>query len=565
MSAEKKLQVALCWHMHQPEYRNLRNGEYQLPWTYLHVIKDYIDMVAHLEAVPQAKVVVNFAPILLEQIEDYAKQVQGFLQDGIAMRDPLLAALGSRSIPASPDERRKLIKDCLRANRERQINRYPQYEKLADMAEWLDVQDDAIHYVNSQFIADMLVWYHLAWMGETVKRTDRRLRRLIDKGRDFTLHERLEMIEVIGELLSCVIRRYQALARAGQIELSLTPYAHPIMPLLLDMNSACEAMPDALLPQTSVYPGGQERVRWHIEKGLQTFKRFFGFIPDGCWPSEGSISKETLKILGEAGFRWAASGGSVLHNSLHLSELDGAEFHYPFRVDDTNIVCFFRDDGLSDLIGFEYSKWHADDAVADLLHHLENIAAHHKGDSVVSIIMDGENAWEHYPENGYYFLSALYKSLAAHADIELATFSECLHRKTPVKDLPQLVAGSWVYGTFSTWIGDVDKNRGWDMLADAKRHFDQAFSAGRLSKEQLRKAEIQLAVCEGSDWFWWFGDYNPGEAVSNFERQFRLNLANLYHLLGEDPPAYLALSFTQGYGDPSLGGTMRPGRMEVIY
>jgi alpha-amylase/alpha-mannosidase (GH57 family) len=239
--------------------------------------------------------------------------------------------------------------------------------------------------------------------------------------------------------------------------------------------------------------------------------------------------------------------------------------HYPFRVDETDIACFFRDDGLSDLIGFEYSKWHADDAVADLIRHLENIARHDKGDSVVAIIMDGENAWEHFPENGYYFLTALYKGLVANPHIEMMTFSECLDRKTPVKPLPELVAGSWVYGTFSTWIGDVDKNRGWDMLGDAKWHFDKAVSKDRLNKEQLRKAEYQLAVCEGSDWFWWFGDYNPGEAVSNFERQFRLNLANLYHLLDEEPPAYLALSFTEGSGDPAMGGAMRPGRMENVY
>jgi alpha-amylase/alpha-mannosidase (GH57 family) len=564
MSAKKKLKLVLCWHMHQPEYRNLRSGEYQLPWTYLHVIKDYVDMVAHLEAVPEARAVINFAPILLEQIEDYAKQAQGYLHDGIAIRDPLLAALSSRSIPANADERRKLIKDCLRANRGRQIDRFPQFKKLADMAEWLDTHDDSIHYVNSQFVFDILVWYHLSWMGETVRRSDRRIKRLMEKNRDYTLHERIEIIEVIGEMLSTVIRRYRALARAGRIELSVTPYAHPIMPLLLDINAAREAVPEMPLPQLDAYPGGEDRVRWHIDKGIQTFKRFFGFIPNGCWPSEGGVSRETLEILGEAGFSWAASGGNVLHNSLRKSGLERANVHYPFRVAGTDIACFFRDDGLSDLIGFEYSKWHADDAVADLIHHLENIARHEAQDSVVSIIMDGENAWEHFPENGYYFLSALYKRLAAHPEIEMVTFSECLERKTPVKALPELVAGSWVYGTFSTWIGDVDKNRGWDMLGDAKWHFDKAVSKGRLNKEQLRKAEYQLGVCEGSDWFWWFGDYNPEEAVSNFERQFRLNLSNLYYLLGEDPPAYLALSFTQGSGDPAMGGAMRPGRIETV-
>ncbi|MDD5411708.1 MAG: glycoside hydrolase [Methylobacter sp.] len=560
LDKKKKLKLVLCWHMHQPEYRDLQTGEYKLPWTYLHVIKDYVDMVAHLEAVPKAKAVVNFAPILLEQIEEYARQVACYLHDGISITDPLLAALADPSIPSDTEERMKLVKDCMRANRERQINRYPAFKKLVEMAEWLDQHYDSLRYVNSQFISDMLVWYHLVWMGETVKLTDSRVKRLIEKGSGYTLHERVEIIEIIGEQLANVICRYKVLARKGQIELSVTPYAHPIMPLLLDLNSTHEAIPNAPLPELDAYPGGEERVKWHLEKGVQTFKRLFGFKPKGCWPSEGSISDLTLKILGDFSFDWAASGGSVLRNSLSIPENEKPSgTHHPFKLKKTNIACFFRDDGLSDLIGFEYSKWHADDAVGDLIHHLQNIAAHESDDAVVSIIMDGENAWEYFPANGYYFLSALYQRLAVHPDIELTTFSECLQNKVEVKPLAKLVAGSWVYGTFSTWIGDADKNRGWDMLGDVKWVFDKVISSGRLTDKQIQDAELQLAVCEGSDWFWWFGDYNPGEAVSNFEKQFRLNLANLYRLLGEEPPAYLALSFTQGSGAPVMGGAMRPG------
>lgn len=554
------MKLVLCWHMHQPEYRDLQTGEFKLPWTYLHVIKDYVDMVAHLEAVPTAKAVVNFAPILLEQIEEYAKQVNSYLHDRVTMTDPLLAALVDVSIPANSEARLKLIRDCLRANRERQIDRYPAYKKLAEMAEWLELHYDALMYVNSQFLSDFLVWYHLAWMGETVKLSDSRVKSLIEKGTGYSLHDRIEIVEIIGDLLANVICRYKVLVKKGQLELSVTPYAHPIMPLLLDLQTTQEAMPNALMPELTAYPGGEERVAYHLEKGVQVFKRFFGFKPKGCWPSEGGISAQTLKVLGDFGFEWTASGGSVLRNSLHLPENTvPACIHYPFKLKKTAIACFFRDDGLSDLIGFQYSKWHADDAVADFIRHLETIAATQPADAVVSVIMDGENAWEYFPENGYHFLSALYKNLSQHPAIELATFSECLKAKAVVKPLAKLVAGSWVYGTFSTWIGDSDKNRGWDMLGEAKAAFDQAVAGKCLSPKQLKAAEIQLAVCEGSDWFWWFGDYNPGEAVSNFEKHFRLNLANLYRLLGEQPPSYLALSFTQGSGAPAMGGAMRPG------
>lgn len=553
------MKLVLCWHMHQPEYRDLHTGEFKLPWTYLHVIKDYVDMVAHLEAEPNAKAVINFAPILLEQIEQYANQVNAYLHDGAAITDPLLAALVAPAMPDDPEDRLKLVKDCLRANRERQINRYPAFKKLVEMTEWLELHYGSLCYVNAQFISDILVWYHLAWMGETVKLTDSRIKYLIEKGSGYSLHDRIEIIRVIGELLADVICRYRVLAKKGRIELSVTPYAHPIMPLLLDLNVAHEAMPGVLLPELATYPGGEERVRWHLEKGVQTFKRFFGYKPKGCWPSEGGISQQTLKILGDFGFNWTAGGGSVLHNSLKLPENNKpTERHHPFKLKKSGITCFFRDDGLSDRIGFEYSKWHADDAVNDFITHLENIAAH-EPDSVVSIIMDGENAWEYFPDNGYHFLSALYTGLVNHPAIELTTFSECLKNKVAVKPLSALVAGSWVYGTFSTWIGDIDKNRGWDMLGDAKKAFDKAISANRLTDEKIKEAELQLAVCEGSDWFWWFGDYNPGEAVSNFEKQFRLNLANLYRLLDDEPPAYLALSFTKGEGAPAMGGAMRPG------
>ncbi len=567
MSAKPRLKVVLCWHMHQPFYRDLISGEYQLPWTYLHAIKDYVDMVAHLEAVPDARAVFNFAPTLLEQIADYAEQVQGSLKDSSPIRDPLLAQLDKPVLPASVDARLTLIRHCLRANRLRLIDRFPPYRRLADMASWLEQNPESMLYVGEQFLADILVWYHLAWLGETVRREDARVQRLMDKGNGYTLHDRRVLLEIIGELLSGVIERYRVLAERGQIELSVTPYAHPIIPLLLDMKSAKEAWPDVSLPLLSQYPAGAERTRWHIQEGLNTFRRFFGFTPNGCWPSEGSISDATLKMLEEGGFRWVASGESVLGNSVaQTTELRGLPreqyLYRPYRRDKGQLATFFRDDGLSDLIGFAYASWHADDAVSNFIHNLENIAQACKDrpDSVVSIVLDGENAWEYYPENGYYFLRALYERLAAHPDIELTTFSDCLVEPEKMTILPHVVAGSWVYGTFSTWIGDPDKNRAWDMLGDAKRAYDRALDCGKLGEKQLVMAERQMAICEGSDWFWWFGDYNPASTVSDFERLFRLQLANLYHLIGTEPPEYLSQVFAHGSGAPTQGGVMRQGK-----
>ena len=567
MSVKPPLKVVLCWHMHQPFYRDLISGEYQLPWTYLHAIKDYVDMAAHLEAVPGARAVFNFAPTLLEQIADYAEQVQGSLKDSTPIRDPLLAQLDKPVLPAGTDARLTLIRHCLRANRLRLIDRFPPYRRLADMASWLEQNPESMLYVGEQFLADILVWYHLAWLGETVRREDVRVQKLMDKGNGYTLHDRRVLLEIIGELLSGVIERYRLLAERGQIELSVTPYAHPIIPLLLDMQSAKEAWPDVSLPLLAQYPAGAERTRWHIQEGLNTFRRFFGFTPKGCWPSEGSVSDATLKILEEGGFSWVASGETVLGNSVAqtaaLRVLPREQYLYrPYRRDKGRLTTFFRDDGLSDMIGFAYASWHADDAVSNFIHHLENIAhaCHEHPDSVVSIVLDGENAWEYYPENGYYFLRALYERLAAHPGIELTTFSDCLVAPEKMTVLPHVVAGSWVYGTFSTWIGDPDKNRAWDMLGDAKRAYDHAIDSGTLNDKQLVVAERQMAICEGSDWFWWFGDYNPASTVSDFERLFRLQLANLYHLIGTEPPEYLSQVFAHGSGAPAAGGVMRTGK-----
>jgi len=553
--------------MHQPVYVNRLSGEYHLPWTYLHAIKDYTDMAAHLELVPGARAVVNFAPVLLEQIDDYARQVNAYLTTGSRISDPLLDALGTAVLPVDISQRIGLVGECLRANKERLIDRFEDYKRLAEMAAWFTRHQEANIYINNQFLADLLMWYHLAWLGETIRREDERVKRLMDKGGGYTLSDRRCLLEVIAESLSGIIGRYKQLAHSGRVELSISPYAHPIMPLLIDFESTKDAMPDAKMPLLTSYNGGAARAQWHIDEGIRVFQHYFGFKPAGCWPSEGAVSDAAITLFEKNGFRWVASGENVIQNSFkQLGEQgqpsDIGNPHRAFSLNQGKMACFFRDDGISDLVGFTYSTWHADDAVANLNHHLNNIAASVKGDAsqqVVSIILDGENAWEHYPENGYYFLSALYKNLLENNNIKLTTFSSCLDADVPLVSMPHFVAGSWVYGTFSTWIGDNDKNRAWEMLGDAKRAFDAAEASRRLSPEQLSAAQRQLAVCEGSDWFWWFGDYNPADTVSDFDHLYRMQLANLYQMIGEQPPEYLSHVFAHGSGRPTLGGVMRRG------
>ena len=565
MSAEaSRLRVVLCWHMHQPDYRGPNGSGYKLPWVYLHGIKDYVDMAAHLEAVPAARAVVNFVPVLLEQLEDYSLQIRAWLHSGKRIGDPLLAALAGPGLPLDFEARREIIRACSRANRNHLISRFPKFSQLVEIGEWVCRHGVGARYLNDQFLADLLVWYHLAWLGESVRENDLRVASLQTKAQGFTLEDRAQLVALIGEQLASVVPRYRALSERGQVELSVTPYAHPILPLLLDIESAREAIPEIDLPELPRYPGGEARARWHIRQGVATFEHYFGIRPQGCWPAEGALCEETLGLLEEEGFRWAASGQQVLNNSLVASSRGGSlpkdSTYRAYRVHEGRLVCFFRDDGLSDLIGFTYSDWHADDAVANFVHHLENIehATRGLGNRVVAIIMDGENAWEYYPHNASYFLPALYERLARHPRLQLCRFSDCLSGFTaPPISLSRLVAGSWVYGTLSTWIGDRDKNRAWDMLGAAKAAFDHAVATHEPPADVLEQWRRQLAICEGSDWFWWLGDYNPSDTVSDFEALFRSQLSYLYQLIGVKPPEYLSEVFARGRGTPALGGVMR--------
>jgi alpha-amylase/alpha-mannosidase (GH57 family) len=568
----KSLNVVLCWHMHQPYYREGLKGAYHLPWVYLHGIKDYSDMAAHLERYPAMRTVVNFAPVLLEQLDDYARQLDNLLKHGKPTQDHMLNLLsGVERIPSDVSSRLRIIQDCQRCNAARMIHPYPAYKRLLHMVGTNEVaaEDDTglqchLAYLSEQYFLDLLAWYHLAWLGHSLRQSPL-AQRLMAQERDFSAADRHELLHLMQKCMAGLIPRYRALAERGQIELSMTPYGHPIVPLLNDFANLRDALPDVPAPEAESYPGGAERARWHLRYGVEVFERYFGMKPKGVWLSEGGVSEDALAQLDEMGMAWTASGEGVWRNSCIKSACKEDEtqakraLFSPAKVDGFSTRVFFRDDGLSDLIGFKYSDWHADDAVADFVQHLKNIAGFFDKDAdrhVVSVILDGENAWEYYPDNGHYFLDALYASLSTQPLLKVSTFAEQADR-TPARPIKRLAAGSWVYGSFSTWIGSEDKNRGWDYLVAAKEAFDSVAAAGKLKGDQLALATRQLAVCEGSDWFWWFGGYNPAGSVSDFEQLYRTQLRELYRMLGVAPPALLDVPLSSGGGWVENAGTMR--------
>jgi alpha-amylase/alpha-mannosidase (GH57 family) len=569
---DPRLPVVLLWHMHQPPYRDALSGRYVLPWTYLHAIKDYTDMAAHLEEVPGAKAVVNFTPVLIEQIEDLTAAVRNCLASGAPLPDALLATLDCTPLPQDPAARLLLLRACLRADRENLIRRHACFEELVQLAPSFD-SAERIGYASDQYLHDLSVWYHLAWMGEAVRREDARVVALVAKARDFSAADRRMLLTLIGELLAGVLPRFRRLAEQGRCELAVSPYSHPILPLLLDFAAARESEPHAPRPRHEGYPGGAARVQWHLDRARSEFERVFGFEPRGCWPSEGAISDDAVAAIESAGFDWLATSVSVLKPSLEASGVEIPDeqaeaerlLNRGFTQPGGKLECYFRHDGISDLVGFSYSRWHGDDAAANFAQEIAQLAARTTGEAgrVLLVALDGENAWEYYPFNGWYFLRAMYAALASHPDLRLATLSEIVdeHRSSGIAPAPlrHVRAGSWVYGTMSTWMGDPDKNAGWDLLCDAKVAFDAAVAAGRLDATARARAELQLAACEASDWFWWFGDYNPAGAVRDFDELFRHQLASLYRSLELAPPKSLEQRISIGRGAPEAGGVMRRG------
>lgn len=563
-----RLPVVLCWHMHQPEYRDPRDGVYQQPWTWLHAIKDYVDMADHLERWPKARAVVNFVPILLEQLEDYQAQVEAFQQerDPSCLRDSLLVGLVRPDV-LQGRERVHVARALLRANEQRLVERFPPFARLVHVTRAILEHHHAASYLTDALLGDLALWYHLAWSGETLRQGDPLLQGLMEREGGFSTGEREALLLKLGEAVGSLFARYRRLAEQGRVEFSMSPYAHPIVPLMLDLSAGKESEPDAPQPERDAYPEGGERVRYHLDHGLEVFERILGRRPAGCWPSEGAVSDLTLEWLEAQGFAWTASGQQVLNNTLNRAHQPVHCQHRAYQQGEQGLRVFFRDDGLSDRIGFDYQNWHADDAVTDLCHHLVSIAetCEHLGveDVVVPIILDGENAWEYYPDNGFWLLDGLYKRLSHHPSLELVTFSEFLDRQPEAASLPPLVAGSWVYGNLATWIGDAAKNRAWELLVDARTAYLAAERDGDWSTDIRERNAQQLAVCEGSDWFWWFGEDNPADAIRDFDRLFRLQLGRLYELIDRPAPAVLELPICEPavHGETvEAGGVMRRGQ-----
>lgn len=519
--------LAFLWHMHQPDYRHPETGEFTLPWVLLHAIKDYTDMAAHLERHPAMHCTVNFVPVLLDQIDDYAEQFASR-----RWRDPLLRmAARAPSAQWLAAERDWLLDMAFRCHLPTMLEPFPHFRRLRDLQRSCQVLGFGSEaYLGNNYFTDLATWCLLAWTGESLRRESPLIATLMAKGSHFSQDERMTLLDELGAAIGSLIGRYRTLADAGRVELSCTPQAHPLAPLLIDFQSAREAWPSCPMPRPPSYAGGRTRIEAQLQSARSSHAQRFGSVPQGLWPAEGALSDAFLKQIAAAGFAWTASGAGVLHNSAGTD----ADIYRPWRPpagSGGDLSVFFRDERLSDLIGFEYAKWHGRDAASHFVAAAEAIGES-QPEALVCVILDGENAWETYPYNAWHFFADLYGALTDKPKIRTLTLSEAndrhRHRRT---ELPRLCAGSWVYGTFSTWIGDAAKNHAWELLCEAKQNADLVLASGRLDTAQTQAVRERLTVCESSDWFWWFGDYNPAASVSSFDSLFRENLKALYRLL----------------------------------
>ncbi len=537
------LYITFLWHMHQPYYKDPLKGEYVLPWTYLHAVKDYYDMAAIVDEVPGARVVFNFVPSLLEQLREYA--------DGTA-NDPFLRLGQMAPADLTEDERLFVLENFFAANRQRMIEPSRRYLELLFLVGngSRGALRERLRSFSDQDLLDLQVWFFLAWTGEAARRRHPEFQQLLKKGRNFTPADKALLFAKQRELLQEIIPLYRRLHAEGKAELAVSPAFHPILPLLCDMNSALTAMPRVNLPATRFkHP---EDARRQVSQGVTCFKEFFGMSPAGMWPSEGSVSDEALKIIAEAGLSWAASDEGVLLRSLAGGLGQGREALYQphsFRGGETELRMFFRDHALSDLIGFTYSQWDAARAVKDFIGRLRAIREQARGARVVSVILDGENAWEYYPGNGYEFLKSLYTAIAASDGLELATFSTVLEQLPVERTLSHIHPGSWINANYGIWVGHPEENLGWDYLERARSaaiHHSPEVAALLAGREQPGEPDAtaqqvcnSLYAAEGSDWFWWYGDDHFSPHSDRFDLLFRKHLMSVYRLLQLEVPREL--------------------------
>ena len=539
MAAPVKL--ALVWHLHQPSYRDPATGRFVLPWTRLHATKDYGDMAAALQAHPGVHVTFSLTPILLDQLDAIAT--------GTAGDDPHLALARTPSEALTSTQREFLLREFFHVQRTRMLDPHPRYRELSSRAE---EERSGGAPLTVEEARDLQTWFHLAWVDPTY-RAEEPIRSLWRQGRGFSEEQKRALLDWGIALAARIVPAYRAALERGQVELATVPYHHPILPLLCDTDAPREVSATIALP--SPRSRAPEDAVAQVRAARRSHEARFGVAPGGVWPAEGAVSRESLAILEQAGFRWAASDEETLGRALAAMgdprANDPAARLQAWSVDTGSgnsrpIAMLFRDRRLSDLIGFTYMHVEPAAAAADFVAGVRAAAAGRRGDdpALVTVILDGENCWESYEEDGGPFLDALYGALERAEGIEAVTVSEALAAAPPRETLTAFPVGSWIRADLGIWVGHAEKNRGWVEIHHAREELRAAERHG-VAAASLEAARESLYAAEASDWFWWYGDDHPTAHAAEFDRLFRGHVACVYEVLGVEVPARLRSSLRE--------------------
>ena len=544
--------LAFLWHQHQPYYPDDVGRENPMPWVRLHGTKDYWGMAMLLREVPEFRATINLVPSLLVQLLAYTQQGH----EDTHLRVSRLPADG-----LSEDDMNYLLDNFFMVHPEQMIRPFKRYADLyAKRGLHVDTAAQARKRFTKKDIIDLQCWSNLVWFHPVAFEIDRDLAEFRAKGRNWTENEKQWLLDKQLELLKQVIPLHQQLYERGQIELTTTPFFHPIMPLLLDKRLARRAMPHVTLPK--YLDGYVDDLREQIRRAIAYHERNFKHKPRGMWPSEGSVCQGLIPLLADAGIQWIATDEEILSCSTEgwVSRdangfLRNPEMLYrPWRVEEQGrqLQIIFRDHAMSDQIGFHYQRYQPEHAVSDFIGKLEAIGCATQSNApqrptLVSIILDGENCWEYYPNSGVEFLRGLYRAVVQHPRIQPVRICDYLDKYPATDRLGHLFPGSWIQHNFGIWIGHPECNRAWDLLHETRQYLMQQAARKAKPAEQIAAARQELLIAEGSDWFWWYGDSHSCAQDGLFDRLFRKHLQNVYTLLGDEPPAELSKPIRRGH------------------
>ena len=550
---QKELAVAFVWHMHQPNYQTQPNGIRLMPWTRLHAIKDYLDMLLIMDKFPTMKLNFSITPDLIDAIEDYAENDAHDIHSKLTIT-PLNEL--------TDDDKLYILNYFFDANYEALISKNPRYNEL--YIKRFGNKEVSINDFSNQEYADIMALFNLVWFDPVWKTVYPELNELLNKVRNYTIEDRIEIINLNRKIIKQIIPTYKKYQQEGRIEILAGPYNHPILPILINANDL--KIPSFKHPMPECKIDLAEDAKNQIILGIKKIEKTFGKKPKGIWPSEHCISQRTIDLFANLGIEWTLTDESVLSNSIkkplirdfrgcYVDPYDACSMYEYTNKQDKKINIFFRNSVVPNLIGFEYSSRDSVLSANDLFDRIKTANDKLKNSPdkrhIITIAMDGENSWDSYPKDGAIFLERLYYLIEEDKNISTVLLSDYVKKnKKNEKPLKKITAGSWFNQEFQLWIAEPTKNLAWQYLVQARFELISAYKSKEITQQQYESALSEIYITEASDWFWWYGEPNNSEQDNIFDFLFREHLKNVYNIINKPIPSYLEMPLISFMGKP---------------